>query len=123
MKIVSDCGGNFNEGTAFFACSFAKNCYAAKSWKFTPLLAKTDTPSNTYCRAPGTTQGIAIIENLIEHLAKIRQEDPLEFRLKNLNTNGNDEANSMRKIIDEGRRSSDFDKRLCEVNSFCLRFG
>ncbi len=53
MKIVSDCGGNFNEGTAFFAASFAKDCYAAKSWKFTPLLAKTDTPSNTYCRAPG----------------------------------------------------------------------
>jgi xanthine dehydrogenase/oxidase len=53
MKIVSDCGGNFNEGTAFFAASFAKNCYTAKSWKFTPFLAKTDTPSNTYCRAPG----------------------------------------------------------------------
>ena len=53
LKIVSDCGGNFNEGTAFFTASFAKNCYAAKSWKLTPLLAKTDTPSNTYCRAPG----------------------------------------------------------------------
>lgn len=63
----------------------------------------------------GTTQGIAIIENLIEHLAKFRQEDPLEFRLKNLNTSGNEEANSMRKIIDEVRRSSEFDKRLGEV--------
>jgi xanthine dehydrogenase/oxidase len=63
----------------------------------------------------GTTQGIAIIEFLIEHLAKTRQEDPLEFRLKNLNTSGNEEANSMRKIIDEVRRSSEFDKRLGEV--------
>jgi xanthine dehydrogenase/oxidase len=53
LKIVSDCGGNFNEGTALFTASFAKNCYAAKSWKFTPLLAKTDTPSNTYCPALG----------------------------------------------------------------------
>lgn len=120
LTIVSDCGGNFNEGTAFFAASFAKNCYAAKSWKFTPLLVQTDTPSNTYCRAPGTTQGIAIIENLIEHLAKIRKEDPLEFRLKNLNISGNDEANSMRKIIDELRRSSNFDKRLGEIKEFNL---
>lgn len=51
----------------------------------------------------------------MEHLAKIRKEDPLEFRLKNLNISGNDEANSMRKIIDELRRSSNFDKRLGEV--------
>ncbi len=54
----------------------------------------------------------------MEHLAKVRQEDPLEFRLKNLDSRGNDEASSMRKIIDEVRLSSDYDKRLNEVSSY-----
>ena len=53
MTIVTDCGFNFNEGTAAHAAMFAKNCYTSKAWKFSPKLAKTDTPSNTYCRAPG----------------------------------------------------------------------
>lgn len=72
----------------------------------------------------GTTQGIAIIENLIEHIAKIRKEDPLEFRLKNLNSSDSNEVSSMRKIIDEVRRTSDFDKRVQEVtdNSIWLIF-
>lgn len=64
----------------------------------------------------GSTQGIAIIENLMEHLAKACQEDPLEFRLKNLNASGTDEAKALRKIIDEVRQSSDFDRRLAEVS-------
>lgn len=63
----------------------------------------------------GTTQGIAIIENLIEHLAKSRQEDPFEFRMKNLNTVGSNEISPMRKIIDEVRQSSEYENRLNEV--------
>lgn len=64
MKIVTDCGSNFNEGTSHFAAAFAKNCYSAKAWKFIPLLVKTDTPSYTYCRAPGKTrQSIALGTN------------------------------------------------------------
>lgn len=70
----------------------------------------------------GTTQGIAIVENLIEHVAKARQEDPLEFRLKNLNTTGASEASAMHKIIDEVRRSSEFDKRLNEVRTTKHRY-
>lgn len=63
----------------------------------------------------GTTQGIAIIENLIEHIAKVRNEDPLEFRLKNLNSSDSNEVSAMRKIIDEVRCTSEFDKRVQEV--------
>ena len=115
MDIMSDCGCNFNEGTAAYACTFAKNCYSSQSWKFHPYLVRTDTPSNTYCRAPGTTQGIAIVENLMEHLAKACNEDPLTFRLKNL-TNQSDEANAMRNIISEVRRSSEYDQRVEQVS-------
>jgi xanthine dehydrogenase/oxidase len=115
MDIMSDCGCNFNEGTAAYACTFAKNCYSSQAWKFHPYLVRTDTPSNTYCRAPGTTQGIAIVENLMEHLAKACNEDPLAFRLKNL-TNQSDEADAMRNIISEVRRSSEYDQRVEQVS-------
>ncbi len=53
MTIIADCGSNYNEGCAIAAASVAKNCYGSKAWIFRPKLAKTDTPSNTYCRAPG----------------------------------------------------------------------
>ena len=41
-------------------------------------------PRGTATRAPGTTQGHAIIENLMEHMASKLGEDPIEFRLKNM---------------------------------------
>ena len=53
LDIICDCGCNFNEATTFFAAVRSKNCYNAKAWKLRPYYVKTDTPSNTYCRAPG----------------------------------------------------------------------
>lgn len=63
----------------------------------------------------GSTQGIAIIENLIEHLAKACNEDPLEFRLKNLSAGVNGEPHPIRSIIDQVRKSSELDDRKNQV--------
>jgi len=115
MSIYSDCGYNFNEGTSFFAASFAKNCYLSASWKFRPYLVKTDTPSNTYCRAPGTTQGIAVIENLIEHVAKACNQDPFVFRQKNFKS---ESYPDLQKIINQVVISSDYHQRLEKVKEF-----
>ena len=138
LKVISDCGCSFNEGTAYIAASFAKNCYSSKCWKITPLLAKTDTASNTHCRAPGSMcnqtifvahyksyailycitgpiQGIAIIENLMEHLAHVRKEDPLDFRLRNLNRCDENDFNAIQHIINEVRCSSNYDERHRQV--------
>jgi len=65
----------------------------------------------------GTTQGIAMIENLMEHLAKVLKEDPLEFRIKNMNPS-NDDVGSLKNIIEQLRRSSDYDDRLRQVMIF-----
>jgi len=53
MHILCDAGSNFNEGGASVAAYHAKSCYASKSWKFLPQVARTDTHSNSYMRAPG----------------------------------------------------------------------
>ena len=54
--------------------------HRAGSWQIVPNAVVTNTPSNTYCRAPGSTQGHAIIENIMEHVATAAGFDPLEFR-------------------------------------------
>lgn len=120
MDFMDDCGCYFNEGTAFFAMPLLKNCYTAAAWKLRPYLVRTDTPSNTYCRAPATAEGIAIIENVIEHLCKVRNEDSLAFRLRNMAPGADGDALS--RIIDQVRVSSDYDQRVVQVG-YCIQCG
>jgi xanthine dehydrogenase/oxidase len=54
--IYCDCGFTTNESTGSTAAEFAKNCYKAVAWNIVSSDVITNTPSNTYCRAPGTTQ-------------------------------------------------------------------
>ena len=63
----------------------------------------------------GTSQGVAIIENLMEHLAKVLKEDPLEFRIKNMNTSDQNVL-TLKQIIEELRKSSDYEDRLRQVS-------
>ena len=71
IKIFCDSGANYNESTADIAVGFAKSVYirfmittlrmaqlysSSPVWRLSPMAVLTDTPSNTYCRAPGSTQ-------------------------------------------------------------------
>ena len=64
----------------------------------------------------GPIQGIAIIENVMEHLAHLRKEDPLDFRLRNLNRSDENEYKAIQQIINEVRRSSNYDERHRQVS-------
>ena len=56
IKIYCDCGYNFNTPTVDTAKAFAQNVYRADSWRIIPNAVVTNTPSHTWCRAPGSPQ-------------------------------------------------------------------
>ncbi len=60
----------------------------------------------------------------MEHLAKVLKEDPLEFRIKNMNTS-DENVLTLKKVIEQLRLSSDYDNRVRQVfplNTFRLKF-
>lgn len=92
---VEDYGNCFNE-PAYLTTGFFDNCYHAKSFEVIAKRARTDTASNTWCRGPGTVEGIAMIENIMEHIAHAVKKDPLEVRMNNIET-----SNEMKKLLPE----------------------
>ena len=81
---VEDFGCSPNEPVFFHTTDFFNNCYDKKHFTVTTKAAITDSPSNTFCRAPATTEGVAMIENIMEHIARKVMKDPLEVRLNNI---------------------------------------
>ena len=91
--------------------------FSSKSWSIDPSAVLTDKPSNTYVRAPGSTQGHAAMENIMEHLAHKLDMDPLEFRMINMVGEGK-KSHPLQEIIKNLRQSSDYDKRKTDINTF-----
>ena len=100
------------------------------------LVYRTNKTSNTAFRTFGVVQAWAIVENAIEHVAfeltkKLgRKVLPEEIRYKNMYRNGTPESYdvthfgqeldfcNIRTIWDDLYKSSDFEKRLKEVEKF-----
>lgn len=84
-EYVEDYGSSFNE-PAYLTTEFFSNCYQSDCFEVRASKAKTDTASNTWCRGPGTVEGIAMIENIMEHIAKKVKKDPLDVRVNNISS-------------------------------------
>ena len=63
-------------------------------------------------------QGVAIIENVMDHLATALGMDPLEFRVKNLIETSPEIDNPLPEIIPQLRASSEYDQRKKEIEQF-----
>ncbi|XP_018304122.1 xanthine dehydrogenase 1-like [Mycetomoellerius zeteki] len=81
----SNCGSSFNEPHSEMIASYMQSCYLTDTWELHGYDVRTDLPSNTFCRASGSTEGIAMIENIMEHIATEINKDPLAVRLANMN--------------------------------------
>ncbi|KAK9891879.1 hypothetical protein WA026_017364 [Henosepilachna vigintioctopunctata] len=60
--------------------------YDSDSFDVVYYRTKTDTPANTWARAPGTTEGLALIEAIMDHMAYELNMDSLDVRINNITT-------------------------------------
>lgn len=74
-----------------------------------------DTSSLTFnlFRAPGTTDAIAMTEQIMEHIARITGRDPIQVRMENF-----EEGHEFRKMLPEFVESVDFYERKAAIDKF-----
>ena len=105
----------------------ADNSYYVPNMLVTGKAYRTNLPSNTAFRGFGGPQGMAVMETVIDRIARSINKDPAEIRL--LNFYGIDknnvthygqevELNRLHTLYDQLIKSSDYKKRRQEINSF-----
>ncbi|XP_072742748.1 uncharacterized protein [Anoplolepis gracilipes] len=114
-KIWCNNGCSFNEPHTWVVTHHLASCYAADTWTINGYEVQTDIPSNTYCRAPGSLEGVAISEHLMEHIARVTKKDPLQVRFSNMN---DDDKTVIETMWRELSKSADYENRKRAVETF-----
>lgn len=105
----------------------ACNTYHIGAVRATGTIWKTNLPSNTAFRGFGGPQGMAIIENAIDRMARFLKIDPAAIRMKNfygLQTNNithygqKVENNRIHKIWKQLQNSAAYHERCAHINQF-----
>ena len=105
----------------------ADNAYYVPNMRVIGKAYKTNLPSNTAFRGFGGPQGIAVIETVIDRIARILKKDASEIRQKNFYKNDKDnfthygeevENNRLKIIYDKLIESSEYKKRREAINKF-----
>ncbi|XP_023954191.2 xanthine dehydrogenase-like [Bicyclus anynana] len=109
-----DHGYSFNENISARTIAHFYSCYDPKRWQIESNSIITDTASNTFCRSPSSTEGIAMIENIMEYIAYNIGKDPIQVRLLNMEA----ENNPFPDMINQLKNDCEYDKRNEEVISF-----
>ena len=103
------------------------NSYFIPNLKVVGKLWKTNLPSNTAFRGFGAPQGIAVVENIIDRIARYLKKDPLEIRHLNFYGEENNNITHYGEIVERNRlplifekivRSADYLNRRKEVDLF-----
>ncbi|CAG2214889.1 XDH [Mytilus edulis] len=125
IQLYSDLGCLPNDNNLPVAFTFIDNAYYCENWKLTPVAVKTNKPMNTYCRAPGSTPGIFVMESIMEHVAKELHLDPTYLRTVNLYKKGQKtplggtlKYCNIIELVNDLETSSEFGKRQMTVEEF-----
>ncbi|XP_070499176.1 xanthine dehydrogenase-like [Chironomus tepperi] len=111
-EYVEDYGCCYNE-PAYLTTGFFRNCYDDSVYKVIAKAAKTDTASNTWCRGPGTLEGIVMIENIMEHISRVLKKEPVDVRIKNI-----PDDIPMKQYLIDFVVSTDYYKRKLDIEKF-----
>ncbi|XP_059083877.1 uncharacterized protein LOC131881124 isoform X2 [Tigriopus californicus] len=127
-NIYADVGFSGLAPDAMFVPPWFQNCYNSTKWTCNPFEIQTNLPTNTACRAPSSTQGIAAIEYIMDHVATSLGVDPMEFRMNNLLKPGDhilsDETatfqgpNRIPDMVSKLKQECDFETRRSQILAF-----
>ncbi len=127
MDICCDGGYAPNEPTVFVAVMHLQNVYKSAGWEIGTHFVATNTPSNTFCRAPGSIQAIAAIEWIMDHVASTLKKDPLEVRMANILETGDpmlfgpptyERHNLIPEMFETMKSDADYEQRKVEIEKF-----
>ncbi|KAL7291951.1 hypothetical protein TKK_0014241 [Trichogramma kaykai] len=108
-------GASFNESHSMLTAHHFYNCYDFSTWSIKGFDVKTNLPGNTWCRAPGSTEGIATVEQIMDRIAKITKQDPINVRIINMNE---EDKTALVPMIEELKKTSDYDNRVALVKEY-----
>jgi xanthine dehydrogenase/oxidase len=113
--IVQDSGHSLNESlTTIKLTAPMANCYLSDTFTVTNEIVRTHTASNTWCRGPGSTEGVAFIEEVMEHIARVTKLDPLQVRLNNMPPLDN----PLPAMINDLKATANYDARKANVEAY-----
>ncbi|XP_061376909.1 uncharacterized protein LOC116770937 [Danaus plexippus] len=113
--LYTDNGYVINETLVILGVGLYNNVYKSETWNYNVYEVITDTPSNTWCRSPGTLENIAMSELLMERIAYEMNLDPLDVRLANLDTT---KYNDILEMLETLKTNSQYEERKIRVDKF-----
>ncbi|KAH9639155.1 hypothetical protein HF086_018223 [Spodoptera exigua] len=114
-EIHEDNGYKKNEQFTQLGEGQFNNAYNRARWNYTSFDSITDTAKNTWARAPGTLEHVAMAELVMEQIAYEMNLDPLDVRLANLDSQY---ASDIKEMVDYLKIHADYPKRREAVNKF-----
>ncbi|XP_023950417.2 uncharacterized protein LOC112054759 [Bicyclus anynana] len=116
-ELYSDNGYIVNEPLLFLGLILYNNSYNSETWNYKAYNAVTDTPSNTWCRSPGTLENITMAEQILERICYELDLDPFDVRLANLDRVNHSDLQEM---ADKIKIDSQYVDRKAAVEKFNL---
>lgn len=123
-RYASDYGCFLNDPVDIFLDPIYTNCYdIAQVTDNVGQKVRTDSASQTYCRAPGSAEGIAMIENTMYRIAKLLGRDTNDVRMLNIAEDNPMKALMRKFVVDIGRQIRPFNalKRISIISPLSCR--
>ncbi|XP_008214986.2 indole-3-acetaldehyde oxidase [Nasonia vitripennis] len=108
-------GISMNDTVPSFAIEMFKNIYDTSTWSWTYNNVITDLPCGTWCRSPGSAEGLAIIGDVMEQIARATHQDPFDVVLQNVSDDDRERVTSM---IDQIKKTSEYEDRRKAADLF-----
>ncbi|KAJ8719328.1 hypothetical protein PYW08_011503 [Mythimna loreyi] len=111
----TDNGCIVNEPVTAYGYDAYYNVYDVGKINYKSYNTVTDTPSNTFCRSPGTLEAIANCENIMERISYELSIDPITVRLNNINKT---KFPTIVELIETMKEKNEYVSRKASVDAF-----